>query len=112
MPAKLVSLHNIDNELIYPETIVTAVHMPDGQRNLIDAIADINDESCTYAFNNSTGGFTKTMTSSSMVITVTFSGNTVTEVCKYSDDTTYYTKTTTYNSNGSVTVSKVYADNT
>ena len=113
MPATIVSLHDRSNALIYPETDVRAVHMPDGHRNLLAALEDINDESSVTVFNND-GSITKTMTNSGMIITTEFgeADGEIVETCTYADETVYYTKTVTFNDDGSITVSKVYADNT
>ena len=112
MPAKVISLHNISNELCYPETIATAVHMPDGKRDLIDELEEIKDGSCTIEFNND-GSITQTMTNSGMYIVTEFGAvdGVITETAYYSDATLYYTETTTFNSDGTITVDKVYEDN-
>ena len=52
MPAKIVSLHSKDNTIIYPETIVSAVHMPDGRRTLQADIEELENGSCTITFND------------------------------------------------------------
>lgn len=111
MPAIIKSLHDINNQLIYPETIVTAIHMPDGQRDLVDELAEFKDDSNVTTF-NADGSITKVMTHSGMIITTEFGDNVITDTCTYSDGTTlYYTQTTTFNDDGSITVEKVYADN-
>ena len=110
MPAIIKSLHDINNQLIYPETIVTAIHMPDGHRNLMDEIEEWMDGSNTTVFNQD-GSITKTMTDSGMVITTVFGDGVITDTCTYPDETLYYTQTTTFNNDGSITVAKVYADN-
>lgn len=119
MPAQIRTLHDIvrDSEtgavtarnLVYPETIVTAVHMPDGSRTLMEEMEEIKDGSCTVS-DIGTAEVTQTMTNSGMVIKQTRSGNVITEVCTYPDDTEYYTKTITLNEGG-YTVATVYADN-
>ena len=121
MPAKIRSLHEItrDSEtgaitgrtLVYPDTIVSAIHMPDGSRTLEDALEDLSDDSSVTTFNQD-GSITKTMTNSGMIHTTVFGDNVITETCTYSDETPYYTQTTTFNQNGSITVVKEYADNT
>ena len=111
MPAKIVTLHDIENTIIYPETIASAIRMPDGRRSLLAELDDLNDESCVTEFNND-GTITKTMTNSGMVTTTSFNNDgSITDYCEYPDGTEYFTKTTTFNSDGSITVSKVYADN-
>lgn len=111
MPAVLKTLHDINNNIVFPETIITAVNMPDGSRTLFDELEEINDESSITVFNND-GTITRTMTHSGMIITTSFADGVITDECTYADGTPYYTKTTTFNSNGSITVSKIYADNT
>ena len=122
MPAIIRSLHEVTRSsgadgditsrtLVYPDTIISAVHMLDGRRTLDDAIAELNDESNVTTFNQD-GSITKTMTTSGMIITTTFGDGVITDTCTYSDETPFYTKTTTFNDDGSITVSKVYADNT
>ena len=111
MPAIIKTLHDIDNNIVYPDTIVQAVHMPDGQRTLMAEIEEIEDESCTTVFNVD-GTITKTMTNSGMIITTEFgSDGTITDTCTYPDETVYYVKTTTFEDDGSIVVSKVYSDN-
>ena len=112
MPARIVSLHNKDNEICYPETVISAVHMPDGQRTVETVLEEIADGSCTIAF-NADGSITQTM-HDGMVITTEFGevDGEIVETCTYPDETEYYTKTTTFNSDGTITISKVYADNT
>ena len=110
MPATIRTLVNKAGDNIYPETIVSAVNMPDGRRTLETEIDEIKDDSSTTVF-NSDGTITKTMAYSGLVITTAFSGNVVTETAVYSDSTPYYVKTTTFNNDGSITVSKVYANN-
>ena len=121
MPAVIKSLHDItrDSEtgevtgrmLVYPETVITAVHMPDGRRTVMEEFEQLEDESSVTSFNQD-GSITKTMTYSGMTITTQFGDGVITDTCRYSDQTLYYTKTTTFNQDGSITVSKVYADNT
>ena len=109
MPATINSLHNKAGTLIYPETIISAVHMMDGKRTLEAAIEEFADDSSTTEF-NSDGTITKTMTNSGMYSVTSFNPDgSITEICRYPDDTLYYTKTTTFNSDGSITVSKIYA---
>ena len=110
MPAKIVSLHNKDNDLIYPETIVTAVHMLDGKRTLQSEIDQLLDESKTITFNND-GTITTTYTLSGLYIVTSFEDGAVVESCYYPDNTLYYTITTTFNSDGSISVVKEYEDN-
>jgi len=112
MPAKIVSLHEKDNTIIYPETIVSAVHMPDGRRTLQADLEALEDGSCTIEFNDD-GSITQIMTNTGMIITTEFgeADGQIVETCTYSDETPYYTKTTTFNNDGSITVSKVFADN-
>ena len=109
MPATIRTLQDKAGGNIYPETIISAVNMLDGKRTLDNALEDISDDSCVISFNN--GGVTKTMTNSGMIIQTTFANNVVTETCRYSDLTLYYTKTTTFNTDGSITVDKQYANN-
>ena len=110
MPAVIKSLHQKDNTIVYPETIVSAVHMPDGHRNLMDEIEEWMDGSNTTTFNQD-GSITKVMTNSGMVITTVFGDGVITDTCTYPDETPYYTQTTTFNQDGSITTLKVYADN-
>ena len=112
MPAKIVSLHSKDNTIIYPETIVSAVHMPDGRRTLEADLEALEDGSCTIEFNED-GSITQIMTNTGMIITTEFGDvdGEIVETCTYADETPYYTKTTTFNDDGSITVSKVFADN-
>ena len=110
MPAKIGTLHNKANEIIYPETIVSAVHMLDGKRDLQAEIEQLQDESKTIVFNND-GTITQTMTHSGMYIITEFEEGAVVETCYYSDDTVYWTMTTSFEQDGSIVVSKVYADN-
>lgn len=110
MPAIIKSLHDINNNIVYPETIVTAIHMPDGHRNLLDELAEFKDDSNVTVF-NADGTITKTMINSGMVITTEFGDGVITDTCRYPDETIYYTQTTTFNDDGSITVMKVYADN-
>lgn len=120
MPAVIKSLHDVtrDSEgvitgrtLVYPETVITAVHMPDGKRTVVDEFDEIKDESNVTSF-NSDGSITKVMTNSGMVITTEFGDSVITETAVYSDDTPYYVKTTTFEADGSITTYKEYADNT
>ena len=121
MPAKIRSIHEIERDsqtgaitgrtLIYPDTIVSAIHMLDGKRTLDDALGDLEDDSSVTVFNQD-GSITRTMTRSGMVITTVFGDNVITETCTYSDSTPYYIKTTTFNDDGSITVDKEFADNT
>ena len=110
MSAIIRSLIDKAGNNIFPETIVTAVNMPDGKRTLQGALDEISDESSVTEFNVD-GSITKTMTNSGMIATTVFGNGVITETCTYADLTPYYTKTTTFNNDGSITVSKVYADN-
>ena len=110
MPATIRSLINKAGTNIYPETIVSAVNMPDGRRTLEIELDEIKDDSSTTTF-NSDGTITKVMALSGLIITTAFTGNIVTETAVYSDRTPYYVKTTTFNNDGSITVEKVYANN-
>lgn len=112
MPAKIVSLHSKDNTIIYPETIVSAVHMPDGRRTLQADIEALENGSCEISF-NADGTITQVMTNTGMVITIEFgeADGEIIETCRYPDETLYYTETTTFNDDGTITISKVYADN-
>lgn len=110
MPAIIRTLQDKAGNQIYPDTIVTAVHMPDGKRTVMAEFEELKDESSTTTF-NADGTITKVMTNSGLIMTTSFSGNVVTEECTYADLTPYYTKTTTFNSDGTITVVKSYADN-
>ena len=110
MPAIIKTLHDINNQIVYPDTVVTAVHMLDGKRTLQAEIEELEDESNTTVFNQD-GSITKTMTNSGMIITTVFGDGVITDTCTYPDETVYYVKTTTFNNDGSITVAKVYADN-
>lgn len=110
MPATIRTIVDVNGDNIFPETIVSAVNMPDGKRTLLSELDEMKDESSETVF-NSDGSVTKTMTTSGMIITTSFGANVVTETCTYSDMTPYYTKTTTFNSDGSITVVKQYANN-
>ena len=110
MPAIIKTLHDIQNNIVYPDTVVTAVHMPDGHRTLLAELEEFEDGSNVTTF-NADGSITKTMTNSGMVITTEFGDGVITDTCVYPDETVYYTQTTTFNEDGSITVEKVYADN-
>ena len=112
MPAKIATLHNKANEIIYPETIIGAVHMPDGKRTLQAELEEIADGSCTITFNND-GSITQVMTDTGMVLTTVFgeTDGSIVTTCLYSDETEYYTETITFNNDGTITKSRVYADN-
>lgn len=110
MPAVIRSLHNIEGTIVYPETIISAVHMLDGKRTVQQAFEEIADESCTISFLQD-GSIQKVMTSSGMVIKTEFGDGVITETCRYGDETLYYTQTTTFNDDGTITIDKVYADN-
>lgn len=112
MPAKIVSLHNKAHDILYPDTMIDAVHMPDGYRTLRAELEEMNDGSCEIVFNND-GSITQTMTNTGMIITTEFgeADGTFIERCTYPDGTLYYTETTRFNNDGTITVSKVYADN-
>jgi hypothetical protein len=86
--------------------------MPDGRRTLEDELEEIKDGSCEITFNED-GSITQEMTNSGMIITTEFgqADGVITETCTYADGTLYYTKTTTFNNDGTITISKVYADN-
>lgn len=111
MPATIRTLKDKAGTIIYPETIVSAVNMPDGKRTLAAELDEIKDESSVTEF-NADGSITKTMTNSGMISTTVFGNGVITETCTYPDGTLYYTKTTTFNNDGSITVEKIYADNT
>lgn len=110
MPAIIRTLQDKAGNNVFPETIVSAVNMPDGKRTLLAELDELEDESSTTTF-NADGSITKVMTNSGMIIRTSFSGNVVTETCVYSDLTPYYTKTTTFNADGTITVDKQYAQN-
>ena len=111
MPAVIRSIKQHDGTLVYPETIVSAVHMMDGKRTLEAAVEELIDDSSVTEF-NSDGSITQTMTKSGMIKTTQFLSNgSIVETCDYSDHTNYYTKTTTFNNDGSITVDVVFADN-
>lgn len=110
MPAVIRSLHNINGVIVYPETIVSAVHMLDGKRTLQSEIDQLLDESKTIVF-NADGTITTTYTLSGLYIVTSFEEGAVVESCYYPDDTLYYTITTTFNPDGSISVVKEYADN-
>jgi hypothetical protein len=110
MPAIIRTLQDNAGNNVFPETIVSAVNMPDGKRTLLAELDELEDESSTTTF-NADGSITKVMTNSGMIITTAFSGSVVTETCTYSDLTPYYTKTTTFNADGTITVDKQYASN-
>ena len=122
MPAIIRSLHEVtrasdasgaitSRRIVYPDTIISAVHMLDGRRTLDDAIAEFNDDSNVTSFNQD-GSITKVMTNSGMIINTEFGENIITETCTYSDSTPYYIKTTTFSNDGTITEVKTYADNT
>lgn len=112
MPAKIVTLHDKEDMIMYPETHVDAVHMPDGKRTLRAELEELEDDSKTIVFNND-GTITETKTNSGMYVITEFPPDgTVVETCYYSDETIYWVETTTFNDDGSITVEKVYADNT
>lgn len=110
MPAVIRSLHNIEGTIVYPETIVTAVHMPDGRRNLLDVLELLKDGSCTTEFNDD-GSITTTYTNSGISVLTEFGDAVITETATYSDETPYYVKTTTFNDDGSITELYEFADN-
>lgn len=110
MPATIRTLVDHDGNNIYPETIVSAINMPDGKRTLLSELDELKDESSVTEF-NADGSITKTMSTSGLIITTSFASNVVTETATYADHTPYYTKTTTFNADGSITVNKVYANN-
>ena len=113
MPAIIASLHNKVNQILYPETVIGAVHMPDGKRTLEAELEEIADGSCTISF-EADGSIVQTMTNSGMIITTEFgqADGQIVETCEYPDHTLYYTQTTTFNNDGTITVDKAYADNT
>lgn len=110
MPAKIVTLHNKANEIVYPDTIVSAVHMLDGKRTLQAEIDQLLDESKTITFNDD-GTITQVWTESGMYVVTEFDEGAVVETCYYPDDTLYWTMTTSFEEDGTIVVSKVYADN-
>lgn len=110
MPAIIRSLQDKSGLIVYPDTIVSAVHMPDGLRTLQEEIEELKDGSSVTTF-NADGSITKVMTVSGMVITTVFGNGVITETCNYPDDTNYYVKTTTFNADGTITVVVDYANN-
>ena len=112
MPAYIRTLQDKEGNQVYPDTVLRAVHMPDGKRTLEAELDELEDGSCDITF-NADGSITQEMTNSGMIITTEFgeADGVITETCEYADHTLYYTKTTTFNDDGTVSVRKVYADN-
>jgi hypothetical protein len=124
MPAVIRTLHDVTRDtsedgkgriigrtIVYPETIITAVHMQDGRRTLDEEFEEIKDDSNETSF-NSDGTITKVMTYTGMIAVTSFGDGVITETCYYPDgETVYYVKTTTFNDDGSITTLKTYADN-
>ena len=124
MPAVIKTIHGVERDpsengkgriigrtIIYPETIVTAVHMPDGSRTLAEEIGEIKDDSNVTSFEDD-GTITKVMTNTGMITVTSFGDGVITETCYYPDgETVYYVKTTTFEDNGDITTLVTYADN-
>lgn len=109
MSAKIQDLHDIDNTIIYPTTVVQAVYMPDQKTTIYDELESMRDESYTLSY-PSTSTIRKTYTESGMYVNVSFGTNTMTEICYKANGREYWRRVTTYGSNGNVTVDTVYRE--
>ena len=107
MSARIKELKDINDNKLYPVTVVDAIYMPDGKTKLLEEVMSTGDRSYELVFNNS--GYVKTLENGD-TITATFGSNDLVEVYKYADGTEYYTKTTTFNDNGSISATIEYSE--
>lgn len=107
MSARIKELKDKDDNKLYPVTVVDAVYMPDGQTKLLEEVMSTGDRSYELTF--SSNGYTKTLENGDKIV-ATFGANNLTEVYKYADNTVYYTKTTTFDDNGSISVNIEYEE--
>lgn len=107
MSARIKELKDINDNKIYPVTVLDAVYMPDGKSTVLGELMSTNDRAYELAFNSN--GYVKTLENGDK-ITATFGSNNLTEVYKYADGTEYYTKTTTFNDNGSISATIEYSE--
>lgn len=100
MSAKIIELKDKDKQIIYPVTVADAVYMPNGEDTVGRFIRDFDDENTHIEFNSRS--IVKTLASGTKVETV-FSNNVITEKTIV-EGKTVSTKTTRFNSDGSVDI--------
>lgn len=101
MSAEIVELKNADGTIQYPVTRASAVYMANGVDTVERILADQIDQGTTITFGN--GTITKVLASGSTVVS-TISSNQIVEVTTNSDGVVVQTKTITFNSDGSITI--------
>lgn len=94
MSARIKELKDINDNKIYPVTVIDAVYMPDGKRKLLDEVKSTGDRA--YSIYHITNGYRKTYENGDQV-TVTYDGMNIREEYKYADGSVYYVKTKTFN---------------
>lgn len=109
MSAYIRDLQDKKGNTVYPTTVLSAVFMPDKITTVYDEIQRLNDGSSVTEF-TSDGKIKKTL-SDGKVVTTEFSGNSITETCRYPSSAggkIYYTKTTTFQNDGKIKTDVVY----
>lgn len=108
MSAIIRQLTDDEQQKIYPVTRSNAVYMKNGKQTVDDAIGDIMDGDTIISFE---GGNIVTTLQSGNVITTTFPNDgSIVETCNDSDGVLLWTRTTTFNEDGSIETHTVYPD--
>lgn len=110
MSAIVRQLTDDEDKKVYPVTRSKAVYMADGVTTIDDALMDMMDGDTDIEF-NADGTITTRLLATGHNITTTFldDGN-IQEKCVNDDGKELYTKTTTFNEDGSISVRIVYVE--
>lgn len=109
MSAIVRQLLDDEEHKIYPITRSKAVYMPNGRATLDVILADMQDGDTDIVF-NSDGTITTTLASGNAITTSFLEDGNIEERCVDLEGEEVYTKTTTFNEDGSISIRVVYPE--
>lgn len=102
MSALIKELVNNEGTKIYPVTSAEAVYMPNGKDTVQRVLGDMKDQNTEITFPQNQ--VIKELASGNTVVTQFNNDGTIVETTTNSDDVVLQVKTTTFNSDGSITI--------
>lgn len=109
MSAIVRQLLDDEEQKIYPVTRSKAVYMPDGRTTIDVALADMQDGNTDIFFNDD-GTITTRLASGNAITTSFLEDGNIEEKCVNVDGEEVYTRTTTFNEDGSISIRVVYPE--
>lgn len=109
MSAKIKQMKDKSGTKVYPITRSNAVYMSNGITTIDAALDDMREGNTTIVFNNN-GTISTTLASGNVVTTSFLQNGNIQEKCVDSDNNEIYTKTTTFNVDGSISTEFDWGD--